>query len=1623
MITRYYTILEQIDNITQAVEHFAKVADRAWGEERTRAISKQTDLYREQLAAQEKYVGEIEGYLTTDQNALTTMIEEFAEAFKSKTGVDIFSATTSGSTATAGAGGYTNPLSYVANHVYGTGGTGDLKGGVAAANTDPSQRTPINWTGPIYDENGVLVNYQEVVSAMIEAYNENAEAFAQDKQAQYKFQEMLKDIQFYTDTLNLYEAETEKLYDLRNAILDNQMREIVYKISIDNELDNNALKDINYQFEKIRDNAYRSAEAIDYYATKMDYLDKSNERYKEGLKDILAAYSGNVVNGTQKALSTIVYQKAPLQGYVAETPAVTGGGYSGYYSLSSEITDEDVYNLYPGLKSLADSVSRHPENPMNDIVADIVASRKKALSTDYSVNGRLQTLQNDLKTYQRANDYSNVRVTQSAISALQTEKGFLEHLRANANLNYDNYGNYYSGVLAKQIDQQLNGISFGHTTTTTTVAPTVPAADEPLTIDENGLVHLSDGSIVDTINRKRYKQGTATVVTGGSSEPSTIHLGDSDSPVIFSDKPWSPLAHWDGPDPLIATEGSSSYLTGTGTSEINTYTNVGVTTTTTSETTELPYFPTEPEIEKYFEDFEAIQIGNEVYYVPKSAEVEIRDDMVRPVDLTKVILNNKGQITADQKKLITEQVKGWYDELEKVSSDLVVGINLEYDEDGFITNFREVIEKINEINAKMSDDMYDLLLNDTEAFFAKWAEVTVNNSEFQDLTTETVAQIESMLDTIYANLSQKEKYIDAVIETIGNDVKTFSKLLNAQVDEFDYYNEVLEAYDNIINLTNRRSTNIGYDFINKLSDLMVDNAINKVTGTKTNYETMQKMFDAANQSYIQANEQLEAYRQGLIDIGKTEEEILNDEKYKYYEDRVDQFKEQMDIVDSKLKDSYKQFMKAYEDALNKIADDFKTTVENAAKTFEESFSPFFNTFELLQAQFEREKALEDYYVDNYERIHDLSALNREIEQSILDTDNLKSKNRLRDLQKEINDLQESGVKLSEYDLDVLEKKYQVELARQALEDAKDAKSLVRLARDNNGNWSYVYTSNDEEVAEAEQNYETAIRNMEEANENYIDNLEAQILQVQQSAEQAIANLNITDFANIEEYQKAVQNILNGAQETMRFINEQLTNAFGNNNWLDPYIIDRYGENVHDLTDDWKDLIMANLMGVNTLDDMVKLSKDSLNDLANASIDTFEKYSQKQAEVYAAAGVEIEKALEYFASNSNEIMEKSNESVEETAELADRIGNAFEKTAEKIKNFNKDIYDLTNQYEKLNQVMIHFLELSDAYVPDQKIDFATTIDTYKELDKIKQVLAEYGKVIVTDYDEKGNKRIYNLQENTEETAAQFDTWYDLIHKKEAIDVEEDLDTQDEYDKINAYLEKHGEVYISIDGELKKLVKDNEEDSAWLQEKLKAIEEAAAAAASAAASAAISITSSLTDSTSDYDWSDVWKDIGSKAQSNVGVYTHMVDGHIEAAWGGNFRGWNEEGKPMGTPTGTQRYDTGGYTGMYTGEWDGGSERKNGRLAWLHQKELVLNAHDTENFLDAMNIVRQLDNLASWMANGLGDLFMPRVEGNNETLEQNVHIEASFPNAVDHNEIEQAFGNLVNLASQYANRKVFA
>lgn len=97
----------------------------------------------------------------------------------------------------------------------------------------------------------------------------------------------------------------------------------------------------------------------------------------------------------------------------------------------------------------------------------------------------------------------------------------------------------------------------------------------------------------------------------------------------------------------------------------------------------------------------------------------------------------------------------------------------------------------------------------------------------------------------------------------------------------------------------------------------------------------------------------------------------------------------------------------------------------------------------------------------------------------------------------------------------------------------------------------------------------------------------------------------------------------------------------------------------------------------------------------------------------------------------------------------------------------------------------------------------------------------------------------------------------------------------------------------------------------------------------------------------------------------------------------------------------------SGGYTGDW--GST--DGRVGILHEKELVLNAKDTENILEATYAMRQA--MLSARANSISSSEIAPLGG--DVLEQNVHIEATFPNATSANEIEEALRNLVNAAAQ--------
>ena len=121
--------------------------------------------------------------------------------------------------------------------------------------------------------------------------------------------------------------------------------------------------------------------------------------------------------------------------------------------------------------------------------------------------------------------------------------------------------------------------------------------------------------------------------------------------------------------------------------------------------------------------------------------------------------------------------------------------------------------------------------------------------------------------------------------------------------------------------------------------------------------------------------------------------------------------------------------------------------------------------------------------------------------------------------------------------------------------------------------------------------------------------------------------------------------------------------------------------------------------------------------------------------------------------------------------------------------------------------------------------------------------------------------------------------------------------------------------------------------------------------------------------------------------------------------NNRGNLRSGNPnLIYPGEVIRLDTGGYTG----EWNSAD----GKLAMLHQKELVLNAQDTENILSAVSMMRN-------MLSNIGSQGLGQIQSSGNALEQNVQIEASFPNVSSTYEIEAALNNLVNAATQHIHK----
>lgn len=761
-------------------------------------------------------------------------------------------------------------------------------------------------------------------------------------------------------------------------------------------------------------------------------------------------------------------------------------------------------------------------------------------------------------------------------------------------------------------------------------------------------------------------------------------------------------------------------------------------------------------------------------------------------------------------------------------------------------------------------------------------------ASLRDYNSQLIAMNESLLEL-------RESVYSKVLDSF----EKFNEEMDRSIEKIDHLSALTDNYRNIIDIVGKKNLNISNALLESLGQADVEQRINRVDATKTKRDTI-----AAE--VARAEEALAAARAANL-----EDDI------RLWEDTLDEMRDSLDEAEE-------DFMQSWEDALDSIREQFELAVANAVETLSDALAgPLMSSMDQLQDAFDRQSTIAERYLPDYEKIYELNKLNRDITNSIDETDNIKAKQELADLQAEINALEESEAEISEYQMENLRRRYELKLAEIALTEAQDAKSQVQMSRDADGNWSYVYTADESQVAEAEQNYEDRLFAMQEANAEYINSMQDNIVQLETEMAQKLEEIMLDETLSAEERMAKMQEVTTFYQGQMYYYMDELSLVLGENRILYEEDWAKYSELTgykisanQNYVDNFNETALSTLTGFQTMEEFQTNFNEAIGhpdshgllyDLNNA----YETWVANTEAAMNAAGTSTQNFASDMADDVTDIISASEDATDAIETMGETVTGTFDKIVDAVESWS-NAYSATidsilarNQAlaESFNTILQAWSDFEDATTVDDS-DAGDSTEETEPTDEPEEEEEQKPEGMGTVTVKKGYRM--NIR-----------TGPGVGHK--------DIGTVDARKKKKSY------TYSKKDGK-------------W-------------------------------------------------------VYIDALGGWMN----GQYKKY----------TWLTPFDTGGYTGSW------GSE---GRVAMLHEKELVLNKEDTSNLLSAIGIIRQIAqviDLNAYSSAGFGSSLIGLASGSAGAFEQNVHITAEFPNATNRDEIYAAFMDIANLASQYANR----
>ena len=961
-------------------------------------------------------------------------------------------------------------------------------------------------------------------------------------------------------------------------------------------------------------------------------------------------------------------------------------------------------------------------------------------------------------------------------------------------------------------------------------------------------------------------------------------------------------------------------------------------------------------IEKEYEEFKKIlsqfeETNSEWLEQLQKVEDAIREQIAAELDAIKVKVEVELELPNEQLKIIEFKLKTLEDRAFVTSERLALfGEQAQLAADSFET-YADAFKKVltMEVTDAEGNKTGGFGLTEDQANRLLGGDLSV--IEEAGITGENAQAIMDALKEYEDNLiDEYNKLADArkqMWEELNNMIDEYSEAIDNQIDRMEKLGNIAKNIKTLIGTLGKETMGVTADIMNSINESILSSSRNQI-------EALGSSIAAWETSLAEAKDKL---AQAIVE---------NDQ------DAIDEWNKVIQTLEDKIIEGKERMLSQINDFVEQAAEILQ---EQVKESFDNLARQMYGmTMDDAIASYDRYKTLSEDYLKDYQKIYELSKLTRNIENSINNTDNIRAKERLRDLQEEINKYQAEGVKMTQYEVDYLTKKYELRQAEIALEEAQNATDKVRLSRNADGGWGYVYTANQENIDQAQQNYEDKLYALQQLNQQAIEDSQSTILQLQKEFEEQILEIVSDTSLTEEERQAKIEELQQYYLARQQVYYDTLDSALAHNqelyrqdwaeyNRLTGYRISADEDYVDNFNETW--------MGTNGIGAGI----ESVQRAFEAYQTALGKYDDGEGQT--VLGSTYTRISNYVTAVRNILAslgtaldgEEGGPSVGQS--IADEIG----KINNALSNASTAVQGLITELEiNLPSAMT---DLANAIGGDNGID--------NTLSNMQTTIGDVNTAIqglITSLTNLGNTHVSPTIDNPVPSAGNAGNGSNALGQG------------------NGGSGRGGSPGGPGGSQYQRPSSDSQEETYSYYQIVLINRRTERETVLATLDSRAAAEGRFQQYKKDYKYSSEYKMI-----KLIGMPGNKVLDYANC-----LLQVNSAGPGGGGINSLQTMATGGYTGSFGPD---------GRMAMLHEKELVLNKQDTQNVLQMVAMAREaLGQPVNLPLSSIGAIKANFKNQNNSGLGlQEVHIEAHFPNVVNHLEIEEALRNLANYTAQNA------